>query len=340
MPDTIFPKSCLGGQIQYRKLGNSGLEVSPICLGCMGFGDQERWPRPWLLNQEQSTEIVKHALDLGINWFDTANMYSLGGSEERLGEALKKIGAHREELVIQTKVNQRMALGPNRSGSSRKEILHEIDVSLQRLQMDYVDVYILHRWDYNTPIEETMDAMNDVVRSGKARYIGASAMYAWQFEKAYHCAKEHGWANFISMQNHVNLLYREEEREMIPACADAGVVCTPYSPLASGKLATPWGVENDRSGDVKVQEKYKKSEAIDKPIVDRVEKLAKEKGVLMSQVALAWLMHKKNIQAPLVGATAPHMIDDAIKASQITLSPEEIRYLEELYVPHAVVGAL
>ncbi|HIY63808.1 MAG TPA: aldo/keto reductase [Candidatus Mediterraneibacter stercoripullorum] len=254
------------------------MDVSPICLGCMGFGDQARWPRPWLLDREKSTEIVKEALRLGVNWFDTANMYSLGASEEYLGYALKKLGAHREELVIQTKVNQRMGLGPNREGNSRKEIMFEIDESLKRLQMDYVDVYILHRWDYNTPIEETMEALNDVVKAGKARYIGASAMHAWQFEKAYRIAEQHGWSNFITMQNHVNLLYREEEKEMIPACKDAGVVCTPYSPLASGKLATPWGVENDRSGDVKVQQKYKKSEALDKPIVDRVEKLAKEKS--------------------------------------------------------------
>ena len=338
---TNYPPSSLGGGMKYRKLGKSGLDVSSICVGAMSFGDLQRWPRPWLLNQDQSTEIVKHALDMGVNWFDTANMYDLGGSEEYLGEALKRLKPNREELVIQTKVSCKMAEGPNRQGNSRKEILNEIDVSLKRLQLDYVDVYILHRWDWNTPIEETMEALNDVVKSGKARYIGASAMFAWQFEKAYSIAEKNHWANFITMQNHLNLLYREDEREMMPACEDAGVVCTPYSPLASGKLTDPWGTQTNRSlNDLQVQRKYAATENVDRPIVERVEKLAKERGVPMAQIAMAWLLHKSPVQAPILGVTENFMIDDAIAATNLQLSDEEIKYLEELYVPHRVVGAV
>lgn len=339
--ETNYPASSLGGTMTYRKLGRSGLDVSSICLGCMSFGDLERWPRPWLLNQEESTALVKYALDVGVNWFDTANMYDLGGCEEYLGNALKKLKPNREELVIQGKVNQRMAQGPNRAGSSRKEIMNEIDVTLRRLQMDYLDVYILHRWDWETPIEETMEAMNDVVKSGKARYIGVSAMFAWQFEKAYQVTKAHGWAPIISMQNHLNLLYREDEQEILPACEDAGVVCTPYSPMAAGKLCNPWGTKTKRSlNDVKIQQKYKKTEAIDRPIVDRVEQLAKERGVSMAEIALAWVKEKHPVQAPIVGATEPYMIDAAICAQNLKLTESEIRFLEELYQPHEVVGAL
>lgn len=238
-------------------------------------------------------------------------------------------------------VSCKMAEGPNRQGNSRKEILNEIDVSLKRLQLDYVDVYILHRWDWNTPIEETMEALNDVVKSGKARYIGASAMFAWQFEKAYRIAEKNHWANFITMQNHLNLLYREDEREMMPACEDAGVVCTPYSPLASGKLTDPWGTQTNRSlNDLQVQRKYAATENVDRPIVERVEKLAKERGVPMAQIAMAWLLHKSPVQAPILGVTENFMIDDAIAATNLQLSDEEIKYLEELYVPHRVVGAV
>ena len=208
---TTFQPSTIGNSVEYKKLGRSGLDVPGICVGCMGFGDLNRWGRPWLIGQDKADEVVKHALDLGLNWFDTANMYSIGASEEILGNALKRWKPDRDELVIQTKVNQKMGTGPNRAGSSRKAIMSEIDHSLKRLQLDYVDVYILHRWDWDTPIEETMEAMNDVVKAGKARYIGASAMFAWQFEKAYMTAKMHGWANFITMQNHLNLLYREDE---------------------------------------------------------------------------------------------------------------------------------
>ncbi len=339
--ETNFAQSSLGQGMEYIKLGRSGLDVSKICLGTMGFGDLGRWGRPWLIGQDDATAVVKKALDRGINWFDTANMYSLGASEELLGTALKKLAPNRDELVIQTKVNQRMALGPNMAGSSRKAIMSEVDKSLQRLQLDYVDVYILHRWDWETPIEETMEAMNDVVKMGKARYIGASAMFAWQFMKAYCCAEKNGWANFISMQNHLNLLYREDEREMLFACEDVGVVCTPYSPTASGKCCHPWHEEHNRTiNDYKVQEKYAKTEAIDKPIVDRIEEVAKQRGIPMIQVALAWVRSKTPVLAPIVGFTDPNQIDGALGSLDVSLTAEEIKYLEELYVPHPVVGAM
>lgn len=341
LKETTLPKSCLGAGMEYAKLGKSGLDVSKICLGCMGFGDLKRWGRPWLIGVDESTEVVKAALDLGINWFDTANMYSIGGSEECLGEALHRLKPNRDEIVVQTKVNQRMGEGPNMAGSSRKAIMTEIDKSLKRLQLDYVDVYILHRWDWETPIEETMEAMNDVVKAGKARYIGASAMFAWQFEKAYQIAARYHWANFITMQNHLNLLYREDEREMLFACEDAGVVCTPYSPNASGMCTHPYGEPHNRTvNDFKTAEKYAATAAVDKPIVDRIEEIAKKRGIPMIQVSLAWIRSKVPVFAPIVGITRPDQIPDAIGALKVTLTDEEIRYLEELYVPHKVVGAL
>lgn len=339
--ETNFAKSSIGTGMEYVKYGRSGMDVSKICVGTMGFGTLDRWGRPWLVGEEGSRAVVKKALDLGINWFDTANMYSLGASEELLGSALKKLGPNRDELVIQTKVNQKMQEGPNMLGSSRKAIMREIDQSLKRLQMDYVDVYILHRWDWETPIEETMEAMNDVVKAGKARYIGASAMFAWQFMKAYQTAKQHDWANFICMQNHLNLLYREDEREMLPACEDVGVVCTPYSPNASGKCCHPWNEEHNRTiNDYKVQEKYAKTEAIDKPIVDRIEEIANKRGIPMIQVSLAWIRSKTPVFAPIVGFTDPNQLEAAVGALDVTLDPEEIAYLEELYKPHPIVGAL
>lgn len=321
------------------KFGNTGMDVTPICLGGMSFGDPENWIHDWVLKEEDSRKIIKHALDLGINFFDTANVYSLGESERILGKALNDF-ADREDIVVATKVHGTMREKPNGGGLSRKNIMHEIDQSLERLGMDYVDLYIIHRWDYNTPIEETMEALHDVVKSGKVRYIGASAMFAWQFQKAQYIAEKNGWTKFVSMQNHYNLLYREEEREMIPLCEDQKVALTPYSPLASGRLAREWSVETDRSKTDKVQEmKYGETEEQDKRIADRVGELADKKGVPRAQVALAWLLHQPQVVSPVIGATKEKYIDDAVAALDVTLTKEEMNYLEELYIPHDVVGA-
>lgn len=324
--------------MEYTKLGNSGLDVSKICLGCMSFGDASKWLHPWVLDEDDSRRIIKKSLDMGINFFDTANIYSMGTSEEYLGGALKDY-AKREDVVIATKVNQRMREGPNGAGNSRKSILHEIDNSLRRLGTDYVDLYIIHRWDYDTPIEETMEALNDVVRAGKARYIGASAMFTWQFQKARDSAKKHGWANFVSMQNHLNLLYREEEREMIPYCMDAEVAVTPYSPLASGRLVRDWTETTKRyETDNVAKWKYDSTAKADKPIVDRVAQVAKKRGVSMTQVALAWLLQKETVVAPVLGVTKRGQLDDAVQSVSLVLDEEEVACLEELYVPHKVVG--
>lgn len=325
--------------MEYVKLGNSGLDVSKICLGCMGFGDPEVWHHPWLINEEESRKVIQHALDVGINFFDTANVYSFGVSEQYLGRALKDF-AKREDIVIATKVSVTMREGrPNGTGLSRKEIFYECEQSLKNLQTDYIDLYIIHRWDYNTPIEETMCALNDLVRSGKVRYIGASAMHAWQFQKAQYVAEKNGWTKFISMQNHYNLIYREEEREMNPLCAETGVASTPYSPLAGGTLTRTPGDKSLRGETDKVQmKKYGTMVEQDRIIIDRVAELAKKKGVLKSQVALAWLWTKSPVVAPIVGATKLSHIDDAVGALDVTLSAEEITYLEESYVPHPIVG--
>ncbi len=338
---TNFAASTLGGNMEYVKYGKSGLDVSKLCFGAMGFGTLDKWGRPWLVGQEKADAVIKKCADLGINWFDTANMYSLGASEEILGQAIKNVGLNRDELVVQTKVNQKMAEGPNMKGSSRKAIMSEIDKSLKRLQMDYVDVYILHRWDWETPIEETMEAMNDVVKSGKALYIGASAMFAWQFMQAYGVADKHGWSNFISMQNHLNLLYREEEREMLPACEAVGVVCTPYSSNASGQCCHPYGEPHNRTiNDYKSAEKYAATAHLDKPIIDRIEEVAKNRGIPMVQVSQAWVRSKSQVFAPIFGATEPWHLDDAVAAMNVKLTADEIKYLEEPYLPHPIVGAL
>ncbi|MDF2836176.1 MAG: yajO, partial [Paenibacillus sp.] len=265
--------------MEYVKLGNTGLDVSRICLGCMSFGDAERWTHPWVLNEENSRPIIKKALDLGINFFDTANIYSTGSSEEIIGRALKDY-ANRDEVVIATKVHFRMHEGPNGAGLSRKAIMSEIDKSLKRLGTDYVDLYQIHRWDYNTPIEETMEALHDVVKAGKARYIGASAMYAWQFLKALHVAERNGWTRFVSMQNHMNLIYREEEREMMPLCKEEKIGVIPYSPIASGRLARDKSVITHRSETDQPQKwKYDASESVDRGIIDRVAEIAEQRGV-------------------------------------------------------------
>ena len=324
--------------MEYVKLGKTGLDVSRICLGAMSFGNPEKWVHKWVLEEEQSRPIIKRALDLGINFFDTANVYSLGRSEEILGKALKDY-ANRDEIVLATKVHQKMFDGPNGQGLSRKAILSQIDQSLKRLQTDYVDLYIIHRWDYNTPIEETMEALHDVVKSGKARYIGASAMHAYQFQKANHIAEKNGWTKFVSMQNHLNLIYREEEREMIPYCLDAGIALTPYSPLASGRLAKPFSESTLRSETDQVQKaKYDETAEKDRVIIERVAELAENHQVSRVEVALAWLLQKENLAAPIVGATKIEQVETAVKAVEFKLTSEEVAYLEAEYVPHRIVG--
>ena len=324
--------------MEYVKLGNTGLDVSRLCLGCMSFGDLEAWIHKWLLNEENSRPIIKRALELGINFFDTANVYSIGKSEEILGKALKDY-ANRDEVVIATKVHGKMHEGPNGSGLSRKAIMSEIDKSLKRLGTDYVDLYIIHRWDYNTPIEETMEALHDVVKAGKARYIGASAMYAWQFQKALYVAEKNGWTRFVSMQNHLNLLYREEEREMLPLCREEKIAITPYSPLASGRLTRDWSETTKRlETDQIAKGKYGATEDADRLVVERLATVAKKRGVPRIHIALAWLMQKEPVTIPIIGATKISHIEDAAPSISIKLTPEEISFMEEPYIPHQIVG--
>ncbi|MEH7085820.1 aldo/keto reductase [Neobacillus drentensis] len=324
--------------MEYVKLGNTGLDVSRFCLGCMSFGEAEKWIHQWVLNEEQSRSIIKKALDLGINFFDTANVYSMGTSEEFLGRALKDY-ANRDEVVIATKIHGRMHEGPNGAGLSRKAIMSEIDKSLKRLGTDYVDLYIIHRWDYNTPIEETMESLHDVVKAGKARYIGASAMYAWQFQKALHVAEKNGWTRFVSMQNHYNLIYREEEREMLPLCKEEKIGVTPYSPLASGRLTRDWSETTQRSEtDFILKSKYDATADADRYVVERVAELAEKHGVPRINIALAWLLQKEPVTAPIIGATKISHLEGAVGSLSVKLTPEEITFLEEPYVPHPIVG--
>ncbi|MCV4276070.1 aldo/keto reductase [Pseudomonas capsici] len=314
-----------------------------LCLGCMTFGDPDAGTHPWTLGEAASRPIVKHAVEQGINFFDTANSYSTGTSEVIIGKLLREF-TRRDETVIATKVfyPANMWEGsskPNEKGLSRKAIMAGIDASLTRLGTDYVDLYQIHRWDYQTPIEETMEALNDVVRAGKARYIGASSMYAWQFAKAQQVALANGWSRFVSMQNYLNLIYREEEREMIPLCMDQGVGLMPWSPMARGRLTRPNGQQTTRTQtDISGQSFYQATEAEDGRVIDRVEEIAKEKGVPMAQVALAWVLSKTAVSAPIVGASKAHHLDDATAALGLALSVEDIQRLEELYVPHAVTG--
>jgi 1-deoxyxylulose-5-phosphate synthase len=279
-------------------------------------------------------------LDVGINFFDTANVYAFGASEEILGRALKDF-ANRDEIVIATKVFGKMHDGPNGSGLSRKAILSEIDKSLTRLGTGYVDLYIIHRWDYDTPIEETMEALHDIIKAGKARYIGASAMYAWQFQKALHVAEKHGWTRFVSMQNHFNLIYREEEREMMPLCKEEKIAVTPYSPLASGRLARDWSETTPRlETDQIAKQKYDATAEADRLVVERVAELAEKRGVLRAHIALAWLLHKQPVVAPIIGATKIAHLDSAVESVSVQLTPEEMAFLEEPYVPHPIVGLI
>lgn len=321
--------------MEYVKLGKTGLDVSRICLGCMSYGVPERGNHQWVLDEEQSRPFIKRALDLGINFFDTANVYSDGTSEEIVGRALNDY-ARRDEIVIATKVHGRMHQGPNGAGLSRKAIMNEIDASLRRLGTDYVDLYQIHRFDYATPIEETMEALHDVVKAGKARYIGASSMHAWQFLKALHVADTHGWTRFVTMQNYLNLLYREEEREMLPLCHAEGVGLIPWSPLARGRLTRDWDETTARS---ETDEFGKTLYApADQKVVERVLEVAQARDVSRAQVALAWVLQKEPVAAPIVGATKMHHLDDAVASLTIRLTPDEIERLEEPYVPHPVLG--
>lgn len=325
--------------MEYTKLGNTGMDVSPICLGCMSFGFAEGWVHnPWALNEEESRTIIKRALDLGINFFDTANVYARGTSEEILGRALKDY-ADRDQVVIATKVRGKMHDGPNGEGLSRKAILSAIDKSLTRLGVDYVDLYIIHRWDYHTPIEETMAALHDVVRAGKARYIGASAMYGWQFQKALHVADKNGWTRFVSMQNHLNLIYREEEREMLPLCREEKIAVTPYSPLASGRLARDLAETTTRyAADPIAKGKYDATAEADQRVIAHVAEVAARHGVPRAHVSLAWLLHKAPVVAPVIGATKMAHLEEAVGALSVKLTQEEVAFLEEPYVPHRIVG--
>lgn len=319
--------------MQYVKLGRTGLEVSPICIGAMSYGVPEAGHPYWSLGEAESREMIRHALDTGINFFDTANMYSQGTSEEILGRALKDM-ANRDEVVVCTKVRHQMRTRANGSGLSRKAILAEIDHSLKRLGMDHVDIYMIHRADPQTPWEETLEALNDVVKAGKARYLGASSMLAWEFSKALHMQKEHGWARFVTLQNHYDLLAREEDKEMHPLCADWGVGTMVWSPLARGRLTRPWGETTARSEKDPFQSMlYAGTEASDRQIVGAVQKLAEARGVPMAQIALAWLRRNPVVTAPIVGATKPHHIDDAVAALDLTLTDEEARALEQHYTP-------
>lgn len=324
--------------MDYVKLGNTGLDISRICLGSMSFGDPKNWIHEWVLEEEESRPLIKRALELGINFFDTANVYSLGRSEEILGKALKDFTT-REEIVLATKVHQKMFDGPNGQGLSRKHIMAQIDQSLQRLQTDYVDLYIIHRWDENTPIEETMEALHDVVKSGKARYIGASAMFAYQFQQANHVAEKNGWTKFVSMQNHLNLIYREEEREMIPYCRSEKIALTPYSPMASGRLLRDRAQVTKRSTtDTAQKAKYDETAEKDQVIIDRVAELAEKYETNRVNIALGWVLQKNPVAAPIIGATKMKHIETAVGAVDFKLSEEDVRYLEEPYVPHRVVG--
>jgi aryl-alcohol dehydrogenase (NADP+) len=322
-------------RMRYTRLGSTGLEVSALSLGCMSFGEPGRGNHEWTLDEDASRALIKRALDAGVNFFDTANVYSAGSSEEIVGRALRDFST-RDEVVIATKVHGRMRPGANGGGLSRRAIMTEIDHSLSRLGTDYVDLYQIHRWDYETPIEETLEALHDVVKAGKARYIGASSMYAWQFAQALYTADLHGWTRFVSMQNHYNLLYREEEREMLPLCADQGIGVIPWSPLARGRLTRPWDettarTETDEFGRTLYQPD-------DKVIVERVAQVAEQRGIPAAQVALAWMNRNPVVTAPIVGVTKARHLDDAVASLEVELSDEEVALLEEPYVPHAVAG--
>jgi aryl-alcohol dehydrogenase-like predicted oxidoreductase len=323
--------------VEFTKLGGTGLEVSRLALGCMTYGDPKRGNHEWTLDEEASRQLIVYAVELGINFFDTANVYSDGSSEEIVGRALADF-TRRDQTVIATKVHGRMHDGPNGGGLSRKAILAEIDASLTRLGTDYVDLYQIHRWDPATPIEETLEALHDVVKAGKALYIGASSMYAWQFSKALYLADLHGWTRFVSMQNHYNLLNREEEREMLPLCVDRQVGVIPWSPLARGRLTRDWDATTNRSQTDAFGKTLYDPESSDRTVVERVAQVAANRGVPRAQVALAWLLQQPAVTAPIVGASKMSHLDDAVAALSLSLTDEDTEQLEEPYVPHPVAG--
>jgi 1-deoxyxylulose-5-phosphate synthase len=326
--------------MEYVRLGSTGLKVSRLCLGCMSYGSPN-W-RPWVLDEAAARPFIREALDGGINFFDTADVYSLGGSETVLGNILKDFGISRSDLVIATKVNSKMGEGPNEKGLSRKHIMESIDASLQRLRTDFVDLYQIHRWDYETPIEETLEALNDLVRAGKVRYLGASSMFAWQFSRALHLAERRGWSRFVSMQNHYNLVYREEEREMNPLCRAEGIGLIPWSPLARGFLAGNRQAEGKTGETMRAKsDEFAQSmyfQADDFAVVERVRKVAAKRGVKPIQVALAWVATRPGVAAPIIGATKPGHLADAFGALKIDLDAAEVKALEEPYRPHNVLG--
>ena len=321
--------------MEYGKLGSTGLEISRLCLGCMSFGDPGRGGHSWSLGEEAARPIIRQALEAGINFLDTANVYSDGSSEEIVGKALADF-ARREEVVLATKVHGRMRPGANGAGLSRKAIMTEIDNSLRRLRTDYVDLYQIHRFDHATPIEETVEALNDIVKAGKALYVGASSMYAWEFSKMLHTADRHGWERFVSMQDHYNLLYREEEREMLPLCTDQGIGVIPWSPLARGRLTRDWDEATERSQTDEFGRRLYSEE--DRAIVQAVANVADKRGISRAQVALAWLLSKPVVSAPIVGVTSSAQLADALGALSVELSAEEVEQLEEPYEPHAIAG--
>lgn len=322
----------------YTNLGKTGLQVSRLCLGCMTYGEPDRGKHPWTIGEQASRPFLRQALDAGINFFDTANSYSAGTSEEIVGRALLEY-ASRDDVVIATKVFFSESTGPNTMGLSRKSIFREVDASLKRLGTDHIDLYQIHRWDYNTPIEETLEALHDVVKAGKARYIGASSMYAWQFAKALYTADLHGWTRFVSMQPHYNLLYREEEREMLKLCQSEGIGVIPWSPLARGRLTRDWNEVSERQKtDLVDKALYTATVEADRKVIEAVASVAQARGVPRAQVALAWVLQQPVITAPIIGASKPHHLEDAVAALELKLTEDEIRQLEAPYVPHPVAG--
>ncbi len=323
--------------MKYVKLGNTGLDISPIALGCMTYGEPERGNHPWSLPEAESRPLIKQAIEAGINFFDTANVYSDGSSEEIVGRALKDF-ANRDEVVLATKVHGAMGRGPNRRGLSRKAILAEIDASLARLGTDYVDLYQIHRFDHAVPLEETLEVLHDVVKSGRVRYIGASSMYAWEFSKALHLQRLHGWTRFVSMQDHYNLLNREEEREMLPLCADEKIGVIPWSPLARGRLTRDWDAATERSTSDEFGKTLYGQQSSDRLIVEAVASVAAARGVPRAQIALAWVSRNPVVSAPIIGARKPSHLDDAVASLDIVLTDDEVAQLDAPYTPHAVSG--